>query len=131
MAFPQVLPPFIRLFYNKIGIQIPILLLRLRNEIYDLICGLLQLRIFLCCQRESHCLQPFGYIGILEYRAVKFSFFSSCRNSEILQAVGWLRIRDTVIHGIPLVGDDCFSHQLHVLCPKRILYFYFLKINRL
>ena len=58
---------------GKIGVQVPILLLGIGNQINHLICRPLQFRIRIAVQRKSHCLQPLGNIRILKNRPVKFS----------------------------------------------------------
>ena len=120
VAFTQVAPPSVWFLDRKIRVDVTILTLSLRNQVNDLIRCLLKRLVRITCKRKSDCLQPFCHVSILKYRAVEFARASACRNTEVLQAVARLRIRNPVIHCLPLIRNDRISYQVHVFRPERI-----------
>ena len=95
--FAQICPAAFGRFHDEIGIQIAVGLLRSGNQINHLIRRPFQFLVRLDNEGICDRFQPFGNIGILKDKSVKFALFIASGNLKIFDRVARFGVRDAII----------------------------------
>ena len=120
MCLVEILPAVLPLLDGKIGIQIAVLILRLRNQINDGIHRSLQLFVRKNAERISRRLNPLGCITVLKYPAVKaVARILSAKGmpgiDEILNNMAFFRVLRLIAENRILIRDDDILDQALVM----------------
>ncbi len=120
VTFLQILKFMIWLLQNKIGIEIPVLLLRRRDGGNDLIHPRLQRRVRVNGEGIRRALQPFCHIAVLKHHSIKLALLLPGGDAEIGDRVALLGAWHGVAENRFLIGNDYLRDQLLPGCPERI-----------
>ena len=123
----KVRPPFLRLLHREVGIQIPVLLLCLTDQLNDLITPLLQRLIGILRKGIGCTLQPFGHIAVLKHHTVKLSvtapgFQLLRRHTEIFNTMALFRAFNLIVQRPLLIRKHHILYQLLISAKKPFLH---------
>lgn len=120
VSLRQILPAVFRMLNGDVGIEIAVVLLRAGNEIDRLVRQALKLGSRTILNTERHGFNPFVEVGILENGALVASLPLPRRDAEIIQTMGRFHIRQAIVEGFPLVGNDLFRHIAHIAAEELV-----------
>ncbi len=112
MRFLQILPAALRMFQNKVGIQVSVVKLGFPDRINHAVHSGFQRRIGADRQRIGSRFNPFAHVAVLKNSPVKFSFGFSCCNPKILKRMAFFNAGNPVVQDLFLIRNCNLNHSI-------------------